>query len=178
VSHTPLIADFRYFGVSPWEIEVIYGLLNDMFQVKQTEITEIDSNYVSKIDISFPVQFNDEFFKWFGYKRWDKVKAILKELKRRRGKGNAIKIILNFLGNPNIRFVVDHDEGLWFNNAIEKIDFLLELLPYHLDPSKIPKNTTDVTYEFDTNTTSWHLHTLISEQRKYIHSEDGWKLVN
>ncbi|MFQ6025817.1 MAG: hypothetical protein ACE5JT_04825 [Nitrosopumilaceae archaeon] len=175
MTQEPLVANLKYYGISLWEIEVIYGLFNGMFEVKQDEVEEIDPDYVSVIEISIPVQFNEEFFKWFGYRRWDKVKFILKELKRRRGKGKAIKVNFNFSGKPNIRFVVDLDERLWFNNAIEKIDFLLELLPYHLDPKKLPENTTDVIYQFDTDTVKWKLHTAISNGLTYVLSTEGWK---
>ena len=34
---------------------------------------------------------------------------------------------------------VDIEDKQWFDNALEKIDFVLELLPYHLDPKKLPE---------------------------------------
>lgn len=178
MSQSALNLDLKYYGISPWEIEVIYGLFNEMFEVKETELEKIDSGFVSLIELSIPLQFNEEFFQWFGYRRWDKVKAFFKELKRRRGKGKAIKIDLNFAGAPNIKFVVNTDERLWFNNAIEKIDFILELLPYHLAPEKIPQNTSEVIYEFDPQVARWRLQTAISNHQKYVISNEGWKPVS
>ena len=35
MSQDPLVASLKYYGVSPWEIEVLYGLLNAMFKVEQ-----------------------------------------------------------------------------------------------------------------------------------------------
>ena len=98
------------------------------------------------VEIIFPLAFNDAFFKWFGNARWDKVKGLLKELKRRRGSGRTLQIYIRFSGNPNINFVVDLLENNWFNTAIDKIDFVLELLPFQLDPKKIPQNINDVIY--------------------------------
>ena len=72
-----LIADLRYYGVSPWEIEVVYGLLNSKFKVNQEEINEPDPNFVSVLTISIPIQFSEEFFKWFELRAWEKTKAIL-----------------------------------------------------------------------------------------------------
>ena len=171
-----LVASLKYYGVSPWELEVLYGLLNDMFTVEQFE-TEQDEDYSTMMDVNFPLEFSDEFFKWFGHMRWDKVKGILKEMKRRRGGGKNIKIYMHFSGKPNIKFIVDLDEHRLFNTAIEKIDFILELLQYQLDPQKIPQNITDIVYMFDKSTSRWQLTTAFSNDKKYVIIENEWKLV-
>ena len=85
----PLETKLRYYGISPWEIEVLYGILNDKFTVVQDETgdpfvgnlpqsVEDDQNLVSALIITIPVQFSEEFFQWFGFKRWEKVKSIIK----------------------------------------------------------------------------------------------------
>ena len=152
-----LIADLRYYGVSPWEIEVVYGLLNSKFQVNQEEINEPDPNFVSVLTISIPVQFSEEFFKWFEFRAWEKTKAILKEMKRRRGRGKAIKIEILFQGEPNVRFVVDQNESYLFNSAIEKIDFVVELFQYHIGEKNISGNMIEVVYKFDPSKSRWGL---------------------
>ena len=157
MSDNPLIADLRYYGVSPWEIEVVYGLLNSKFQVNQEEINEPDPNFVSVLTISIPVQFSEEFFTWFEFRAWEKTKAILKELKRRRGRGKAIKIEILFQGEPNVRFVVDQNESYLFNSAIEKIDFVVELLQYHINEKNISGNMIEVVYKFDPSKSRWSL---------------------
>ena len=171
-----LVVSLKYYGVSPWEIEVLYGLLHDMFVVEQLE-TEQDDDFSTVIGVYFPLEFSDEFFKWFGHMRWGKVKGILKEMKRRRGRGRTIKIYIRFSGKPNIKFIVDLDEHDLFNTAIEKIDFILELLQYQLDPRKIPQNITDIVYMFDKSTGRWVLNTIFSDDKKYIIEENEWKLI-
>jgi len=157
LSDNSLIAVLRYYGVSPWEIEVVYGLLNSKFQVNQEEINEPDPNFVSVLTISIPVQFSEEFFKWFEFRAWEKTKAILKELKRRRGRGKAIKIEILFQGEPNVRFVVDQNESYLFNSAIEKIDFVVELFQYHIGEKNISGNMIEVVYKFDPSKSRWGL---------------------
>ena len=157
MSDNSLIAVLRYYGVSPWEIEVVYGLLNSKFQVNQEEINEPDPNFVSVLTISIPVQFSEEFFKWFEFRAWEKTKAILKELKRRRGRGKAIKIEILFQGEPNVRFVVDQHESYLFNSAIEKIDFVVELFPYHLNEKNVSNNMVEVVYKFNPSKSRWGL---------------------
>jgi hypothetical protein len=172
-----LVTYLKYYGISPWEIEVIYGIFKDRFQIKQEELEQTEPDFVSMLSVPIPLEFNEEFFKWFDYKRWEKVKAIFKEMKRRRGSGNALKIDLSFTGTPNIRFMLDSEDSHWFNNAVEKIDFVLELLPYHLDPEKLPKDVTEVIYRYDPEAARWRLNTAIVKNSKFVFSGNGWKLV-
>ena len=167
----------RYYGISPWEIEVIYGFLNSRFIIIQEEIEPSDKKYVSFLDLDIPLAFNEEFFKWFDYRRWEKIKDVFKEMKRRRGSGNAIKIQLNFFGNPKIVFVLDIEDKQWYDNALEKIDFVLELLPYHLDPEKLPSEIIEINYKFDTETIRWRLNLAKSQNKEYVFRGDGWKAV-
>lgn len=167
----------RYYGISPWEIEVLYGFLNSHFTIIQDEIEPNDENFVSFLDMEIPLPFNEAFFQWFDFRRWEKVKAIFKEMKRRRGSGNAIKIKINFSGNPRIIFSVDSMDRQWFNNAVEKIDFVLELLPYHLDPKKLPSRISEIMYKFDSKSFRWRLNTASSENKKYTFREDFWKEI-
>ena len=173
----PLITNLRYYGISPWEIEVIYGLFKDRFKVNQEELEQTEPDFVSMLEVPLPLSFNEEFFKWFEYKRWDRVKSIFKEMKRRRGKGNALKINVSFIGNPKIRFIIDSEDSQWFNNAVEKIDFVLELLPYHLDPEKLPNNVSEVIYHFDSDAARWRLNTAIVKDKKFVFSKEGWKII-
>ena len=173
----PLITNLKYYGISPWEIEVIYGIFKDRFKVKQEETESNDPDFVSVLNVLIPLEFNIEFFKWFDFKRWDTFKFILKEMKRRRGKRKAIKIDMSFTGNTKIRFIVDSEDSHWFNYAVDKIDFVLELLPYHLDPEKLPNDVTEVIYQFDSDAARWRLNTAIVKDKKYTFSKEGWKII-
>ena len=50
----PLKTKLEYYGISPWEIEVLYGFLNSRFTVLQEEIENNDENFVSFLDIDIP----------------------------------------------------------------------------------------------------------------------------
>ena len=167
----------RYYGISPWEIEVLYGFLNSHFIIIQDEIEPDDENFVSFLDIDIPLQFNEAFFQWFDFKRWEKIKAVFKEMKRRRGSGNALKIVINFSGYPKIIFIIDIEDKQWFDNALEKIDFVLELLPYHLDPEKIPSDISKIIYKFDPESIRWRLDTASSKNKKYTFRGDSWNEI-
>ena len=172
-----LTVSLRYYGISPWEIEVVYNLFNGKFEVIQEEIEQNEVNFVSGLTIIIPLPFSEEFFKWFEFRDWEKVKHIIKEMKRRRGKGNAIIIEIIFTGDPNIRFVTDLNENHNFNSAIEKIDFVVELLPYHLNDNNIPNHLSEVLYKYDIETGKWKLNSILADQKKIILTKKGWKVV-
>ena len=146
----PQSVSLRYYGISPWEIEVIYNSFNGKFNVTQEEIEQTEEDFVSLLTIDIPLSFNEEFFKWFEFKSWEKVKSIIKEMKRRRGKGNA-----------TVRFVADLNENHNFNSAIEKIDFVVELLPYHLNDSNVSNDFDGkVLYRYDVESGKWRLDSV------------------
>ena len=167
----------RYYGISPWEIEVLYGFLNSHFTIIQDEIEPNEEKFVSFLDMEIPLTFNEAFFQWFDFKRWEKVKVVFKEMKRRRGSGNALKIKIIFSGNPRIIFTIDIEDKQWFDNAIEKIDFVLELLPYHLDPKKLPSEISEIIYKFDSESIRWRLYQASSENKRYTFRGDSCKEI-
>ena len=173
----PLTVCLRYYGISPWEIEVIYNLFNGKFSIIQEETEQNKENFVSALTIDIPLPFSEEFFKWFEFRAWERVKSIIKEMKRRRGKGNAIMVEILFVGEPNIRFVIDLNENHNFNSAVEKIDFVVELLPYHLNDSNIPNELSEIVYKYDIGSGRWRFNLALAGQKKFIPTEKGWKVV-
>ena len=168
----------KHYGISPWEINVITSILDKKFFVEYDEIeNNFEDKFVSLIEVPFLYPFNEDFFKWFGHNEWEKFKGILKEMKRRRGDGKAIKIDISFSGEQKIKFLVELDECQWFRTAIEKIDFVLELLPYHLDPKKLPENVTEIVYSFDINAVRWRMMTVVSNEKEFLNTKDGWKMI-
>jgi len=199
LNEKPQTVSLRYYGISPWEIEVIYNIFSEKFEVIQ-EATERDEyfkgwnagsreEFVSALTITIPLPFSEEFFKWFGFKAWEKVKSIIKEMKRRRGNRKAIWVEILFENEewnekitepgespilsdkderlpdyPHVKFVIDSSENHIFNSAIEKIDVMVELLPYHLNHSKI-KNWCKpmiVDYTYDVGYSKWYVSHVLS----------------
>ena len=163
-----LTISLKYYGISPWEIEVLYDLFNRKFRIIQEEIEQTEESFVSALTITIPIPFSEEFFKWFEFSTWEKVKSIIKEMKRRRGKGHAIVIEIFFAGRPNVRFVIDLEENHNFNSAIEKIDFVVELLPYHLNDNEIPNDPSEVSYKYDIESGKWKVDLVLEGDKKYI----------
>lgn len=153
------VATVESHGVSPWELEVVHSYLNSRFDVRQEAIPDEDADpdVVSALSLGIPFAFTEQFFEWFDYRRWEKLKGLFREMKRRRGSKKALRVTVSFAGDPSIRFVADSADRQVFDNSIEKIDFVLELLPYHLDPANLPEGTAAVTYRFDGAGRKWRI---------------------
>ena len=65
----------------------------------------------------------------------------------------------------------------WFDNAVEKIDSVLELLPYHLDPQKTPSEISEIIYKFDSESIRWRLFNASSENKKFSFTDESWKEI-
>ena len=157
-------------------MEVIFSLLHNLFNVQEDPNANQDEDYTTMIIFTFPLEFNEIFFKQFGVMRWDKMKGIIKEMKRRRGGGKSLRVYIRFSGKPDIIFIVDLDDRHSFDTAVDKIDFVLELLPYHIDPKKIPKEITKVSYQFDDMTGKWNI-SGDAENQAYGFIENEWKVT-
>ncbi len=79
--------------------------------------------------------------------------------------------------------VTDLNENHDFNSAIEKIDFVVELLPYHLNDSNIPSDPSEVLYKYDIESGKWKLNQVwtgfggSAERKKFIFTKKGWNVV-
>ena len=126
-----LEARVEFCGISPWEIEVAHGYLGGVFRLRETEI-EQGGGAVSRLLVGLPVEFSDAFFEWFGFKRWERIKSLFKEMKRRRGGGaGTLEIRVRFEAGAAVTFVIDSAERAIFDNSVEKIDYVLESLGHH-----------------------------------------------
>ena len=86
------------------------------------------------------------------------------------------KIVIIFTGERNVRFAIDSHEKHFFNNAVEKIDYVVELLQYHLSENDIPENPSDLIYKFDADPGRWKLNMITANDKKFISTEKGWKI--
>ncbi len=148
-----LVAKVEYCGVSPWEVEVAHECLGAVFELDESEAGMPEGGAAGRLRIGLPVAFGDGFFEWFGLRRWERLKALLGEMKRRRGgRAGSLEVRIDFAGEPQVSFVVDSaDRGL-FANSLEKIDYVPETMPHHLAgrPAGGP-----LVYRFGAHTRRW-----------------------
>jgi hypothetical protein len=157
------IIKLEYFGISPFEIEVIYNTLSKFLVVDEGEILVEESEYVSLLNIEFPVAYDEYFFQSFGFDNWEKIKYVFKEMKRRRGR-KRFKITLSFCGistdiNSKLVFSLTSEIGPQFEFAIEKIEHIIDTI--HTEIKNLESKRQSVSYTFDVIAMKWLLVDII-----------------
>lgn len=172
------IASFKHYGIAPFEVEALFSILNGVFTVQEREVErKYEDNYACMIDINFPLEFNDNFFQVFGYKRWDKVMFLIKEMRRRTGK-KGVMLIMNFIGRPALSFTVAmHDENL-FEFALEKMQILNELILLQIDSNRLPAGIDSVYYEFDPSISKWKPASAQGNGTLFKYEDNEWIVSN
>lgn len=163
MSNLNTIIKLEYFGISPLEIEVIYDTLSKFSGVDEGEILVDESEYVSLLNIEFPVAYDEYFFQSFGFDNWEKIKFVFKEMKRRRGR-KRFKITLSFCGistdiNSKLVFSLTSEIGPQFEFAIEKIEHIIDTV--HTEIKNLESKRQSVSYTFDAIAMKWVLIDII-----------------
>ena len=163
MSNLNSIIKLEYFGISPLEIEVIYNSLSKFSVVDEGEILIDESEYVSLLNIEFPVAYDEYFFESFGFDNWQKIKYVFKEMKRRRGR-KRFKITLSFCGistdiNSKLVFSLTSEIGPQFEYAIEKIEHIIDTI--HIEIKNLESKRQSVSYTYDAIAMKWVLVDII-----------------
>lgn len=148
--------NLEYYGVSPYELEAIYNTLSKFSGVSEKKLE--DSEFLSLLNIEFPVPYDDYFFQSFGFDNWQKIKYIFKEMKRRRGKKD-FKLSLSFSGkadsNSKLVFSLTGDIGAQFEYALEKIAHMVDSV--NIKIKNLETNRQVMSFTYDVITMKWVL---------------------
>ncbi len=163
MSNLNTIIKLESFGISPFEIEVIYNTLSKFLVVDEGKILVEESEYVSLLNIEFPVAYDEYFFQSFGFDNWEKIKYVFKEMKRRRGR-KRFKITLSFCGistdiDSKLVFSLTSEIGPQFEFAIEKIEHIIDTI--HTEIKNLESKRQSVSYTFDAIAMKWVLVDII-----------------
>ena len=146
----------QHYGISPYEIEALYSSLARFSEVDEIKLD--DSEYLSLLNIEFPVPYDDNFFQSFGFDNWQRIKYIFKEMKRRRGKKD-FKLSLSFSGstesNSKLVFSLTGDIGAQFEYALEKIAHMVDSI--NMKIKNLDTNRQIIPYTYDAVTMKWVL---------------------
>jgi hypothetical protein len=150
------VTKLEHYGVSPYEIEALYSSLARFSEVDEIKLD--DSEYLSLLNIEFPVPYDDNFFQSFGFDNWQRIKFIFKEMKRRRGKKD-FKLSLSFSGstesNSKLVFSITGDSGSQFEYALEKIAHMVDSI--NMKIKNLDTNRQVIPYTYDAVTMKWVL---------------------
>ncbi len=112
-----------YAGLSQAEVETIYKLFQQ-FGVEEKE-EELSEEYSSMINIEMHFRYEPQFFKIFGFDRWEDLKTLLKNIKWRRG-NKRFRFSLCFKDNPDVEFSLLTSSDLAMNKAVDIIEYLAD----------------------------------------------------
>lgn len=170
----PDTATFQHYGISPWEIEVIYDTLRRSFEVEESQIQPDDPLYVSMIEIGFPAPYGESFFHAFTMDSWFKIKGVIKDVKRRRGK-KGVKVFLRFAGYGKERvdlvFPLLTKGDREFEMGIEKIEYMVDIVPVQL--KMIPAKAEEIWYSYDGASFRWS-PAVAKSDANYIFKNGEW----
>ncbi len=172
-----VIARFQHYGISPWEIEVLYDTLKRSFEVDEREVQPDDPRFVSMIEISFPLPFDESFFQTFTMDSWFKIKGVIKDIKRRRGR-KGLKVFIRFgsvMGMTSaVVFPLLNKGDRQFEMGIEKLEYLVDVIPLQL--KSVPADTEEVLFAFDEASYKWSPSVARDRQeRNFIFKNGEWK---
>ena len=162
----------RHSGLSLGEIEILFNMLRDPFEVNEQIKEIIDEEYVSMIDLSFPIPYDKNFFKTFEMDKWENIKEILKNLKWRRGK-KGVKLVLSFGNNPTVSFLINTKNDKIFGKALDTVEYLMDLILFHIDRKQLPTNVNEIYYKFDEDEYKWYPSKAIGD-KEYIFTNYEW----
>ncbi|MFQ5940965.1 MAG: hypothetical protein ACE5KA_04625 [Nitrososphaerales archaeon] len=162
----------RHSGLSLGEIEILFNMLREPFTVNEESEEIADESYVSVVNLSFPLSYGKNFFRTFGMDKWEQIKEVLKNMKWRRGK-KGVKLVLKFVSNPTVSFVVSTENDKMFGKALDTIEYLMDVILFQIDRKRLPNNIIEVHYEFNEIDYKWYPSKAISD-REYIFVGDEW----
>jgi hypothetical protein len=168
-------AIFQHYGISLWEIEVIYDTLKRSFEVEEKQLQPDDAQYVSMIEIGFPLPYGESFFQEFTMESWFKIKGVIKDIKRRRGK-KGIKTFIRFAGyakeKVDLVFPLLSKNDRPFEMGIEKIEYMADIVSAQL--KTIPPESEEVWYSYDEASFRWS-PAVAKSNVNYIFKSGEWK---
>jgi hypothetical protein len=179
---TAVTTYFRYSGTSIPETEIIYHTISSIFgSVEEERIATNDNQTQTIIEIHFPVVYGDDFFTLFGTDRWHKLRNVIAEIKKRRGK-SQMQIVFSFPGVSGVRgatttLILQTLETDYKNveRAIDRIEVLVEIIESQM--SKMPADVIEMTYRFESTHSRWQPDFVKTDKSVYKYLNDNWKLI-
>jgi hypothetical protein len=171
---------FRYSGTSIPETEIIYHIISSSLgSVEEEKIAINDSRIHTIIEIHFSALYGVDFFTLFGADKWYKLRNVITEIKKRRGKGQML-IVISFPGvsgasGATTRLILQTLEMDYKNveRAIDRVQVLVEIIESQM--SKMPAGVLEMTYRYEATLLRWRPDFVKTDKRIYKYSNDSLK---
>lgn len=133
------------------------------------------------VEIHFPVPYGNDFFSLFTPDKWRKIKGVIAEIKKRRGK-RQMKLLFSFAGisgerTSDARLVLQTSESDYrtFETAIERVEVLVDLIVFQL--LDIPTSALEVFYCFDPMHSKWRPEAVQTSEHRYHFINNKWEIM-
>lgn len=167
----------RHSRLSIGEIEILFNMLRNPFDVIEEAVEDNDLTNVSSVAMELPIAYGKNSFKMFGMERWENIKEVLKNLKYRRGKKD-VKLSLKFNGSPAVVFSVNTDDNKAFGKALETIEYFMDIILFQIDSRRLPHDVREVSYVFNIEDFRWFPVKATSKDAEYSYVKEEWVLQN
>ena len=156
-------------------METLYDTLKRSFEVEEEVVPPDDPQFVSMVEISFPVLYAETFFQEFSMFSWYKVKEVLKNMKRRRGK-RGVKTYVRFAGFGDtpvpVIFPLLSKGNREYEMGLEKLEYMVDIVPLQL--KTVPSGTEEVLYSYDEATFKWSPSVALVSGINYSFRNNEW----
>ena len=175
------ITFFRYSGTSIPETEIIYHIISSSLgSVEEEKITPIESRVHTVIEIHFPIPYGDEFFIIFGADRWLKLRNVIAEIKKRRGR-SEMQILFSFpvvskaqgAANRLIFQTLETDHKV-VERAVDTVQILIEAIESQM--SKFPYRVLEMTFCYESARSRWRPDFAKTDERTYRYANGNWRV--
>jgi len=155
----------------------MYDTLSRSYIVQDSEVPPDDPQYVTMIEIGFASPFGEQFFQEFTMDSWFRVKGVLKDMKKRRGR-KGLKTYLHFVGfsgtidKLSVVFPLLSKSDRPYEMGLEKLEYLVDIVPLQL--KSLPEATCEVWYSYDEATFKWSPATAMVGDINYMYKNNEW----
>jgi hypothetical protein len=108
---------------------------------------------------------------------WFKVKGVLKDMKKRRGR-KGVKTYIRFAGfeggNTPVVFPLLSKGDRQYEMGVEKLEYLVDIVPLQL--KTVPKDADEVWYSYEEATFKWSPSTTMVNGVNYFYKNSEWVL--
>ncbi len=158
--------------------------------MEDAEVPADDPQFVTMIEIGFPAPFGEPFFQEFTMESWFKVKGVLKDMKKRRGR-KGVKTYIRFAGfdrggsggsttnnsnnggKPPVVFPLLSKGDRQYEMGVEKLEYLIDIVPLQL--KTLPKDAEEVWYSYEEATFKWSPGTaMMANGVNYFYKNNEW----
>jgi len=142
--------------LSPFEDEKIYRILREKFKVQHPTYSHSDNEELAtRVNIVFHQPYSISFFNDLLQHGWQELKALLTDIKHRRGHAGAAYTLTFRDHHSRITFVSGVLDDGEFRSSVDQISYLTWIIAQMLRPETMEKPLETVETSFDRRSQRW-----------------------